>query len=255
MLRGNAATAKPPSRDKYAEAISLYERALTLDPHFAAVQSRLAIALTARVMDGMADTAASDIARAGGLAGQAFAASPSSLLVHFAKGQVLRAQRRFAEAIPEYEAMLASNRNWVNALHALGQCKLFAGSIEETIPLEEQAIRLSPRDPQLGNWYQEIGRVHLLQSRTDEAIVWLEKARSANPVHPSFRACLASAYCLNGDTERAAAELAEARSVAGDDRYTSIARYRAIAPLGETPKIRVEATFLAGLRLAGMPEE
>jgi adenylate cyclase len=217
----------------------------------------LAANLTGRVMDGMTDTTASDIARAEELAGQAMAASPQSPLAHNAKGQVLRAQRRFAEAIPEYEAVLASNRNFVGAIFALGQCKFFAGSIDETIPLVEQAIRLSPRDPQLGNWYGGIGLVHLLQSRTDEAIVWFEKARNFNPTKSLTRAYLASAYALNGERERGAAELAEARRLAADDRYTSIARYRAIAPVGEAPKIRAlfEATFFAGLRKAGMPEE
>jgi tetratricopeptide (TPR) repeat protein len=57
------------------------------------------------------------------------------------------ATRRFAEAIPWYEMALASNRNWVSVLFAIGQCKLYSGSIEETILLVEQAIRLSPRDP------------------------------------------------------------------------------------------------------------
>ena len=45
-----------------------------------------------------------------------------------------------------------------------------------TIPLEELAIQLSPRDPLIGNFYFRIGQVHLLQSRPDEAIPWLEKA-------------------------------------------------------------------------------
>jgi Tfp pilus assembly protein PilF len=48
--------------------------------------------------------------------------------------------------------------------------------------------------------------VHLLQSRTEEAIVWLEKARSANPGLPVAHAYLASAYALKGETERASAE-------------------------------------------------
>ncbi len=47
----------------------------------------------------------------------------------------------------------------------------------------EQAIRLSPRDPYLGILYLRIGITHLLQSRTDEAIVWLEKARNAHVQH------------------------------------------------------------------------
>jgi adenylate cyclase len=256
ILRGRAAAAKPASRDKYAESISLFERALSLDPHSVAAQSLLVDALTARMMDGMTDAGAADIARAESLAGQAMAASPRSPLAHMAKGQVLRAQHRFGEAIPEYETVLASERNWVRALHALANCKLFAGSIDETIPLEEQAIRLSPHDPLLGNWYHQIGRVHLLQSRTDEAIVWLEKSRSANPAHPFVRAELASAYALKDDPERAAAELAEARRLSADGRYSSIARLRAFEYRG-VPKVRalLEATYFAGLRKAGMPEE
>jgi predicted Zn-dependent protease len=98
--------------------------------------------------------------------------------------------------------------------------------------------------------------VHLLQSRTDEAIVWLEKARSAIPAYPFVRSRLASAYALRGETERAAAELAEARRLVGDDRFSSIARLKA-AGSGGVPKIRAlyEATYFAGLRQAGLPEE
>jgi adenylate cyclase len=131
------------------------------------------------------------------------------------------------------------------------------GAIEEVIPLLEQAIRLSPRDPGIFNWYLWIGRVHLLQSRIDEAIIWLERGRNANPAHREPHAYLASAYALKGDTERAAAELAEARRLdAYDGRYSSIARLHAVGDWG-VPKIRAlyEATFLPGLRKAGMPEE
>jgi adenylate cyclase len=196
ILQGRAASFKPPSRENRAEAISLFERALALDPRSVEAQSRLASALAGRVLDYMSNSAAADIARAEELAGQALAASPRSPLAHFARGQVLRAQRRSEEAIPEYETVLAANRNWVGAFAALGQCKLYTGSIEETIPLEEQAIRLSPRDPNIGMMYFQIGRIHLLQTRTDEAITWLEKARSATPAFSGIRAWLSSAYAL-----------------------------------------------------------
>jgi tetratricopeptide (TPR) repeat protein len=255
ILRGRVAMNKPPTRDNYAEAIGMFERALALDPRSAQAQSLLAWALAGRVMTGTVGSAATDIARAEGLAGQAVATWPLSPLAYLAKGQVLRAQRRFAEAIPEYETALASNRNGDSALFALGQCKLFTGSIEETIPLIEEAIRLSPRDSLNSMRYSEIGFVHLLQSRTDKAIVWLEKARSANPAHPGVRARLAAALALNGDTERAAAELAEARRLNADDRYSSLARLQAVGYLG-VPKVRAlhEATYFVGLRKAGMPE-
>jgi adenylate cyclase len=145
----------------------------------------------------------------------------------------------------------------VNAYSALGYCKLYSGLIDGVIPLVEQAIRLSPRDPEIGNCYFRIGQVHMVQSRTDEAIVWLEKARSTNPRHPQFRAYLASAYALKGENERAAVELAEARRLSGDDRYSNIARLKAAAIYSGVPEALAlfENTFFVGLLKAGMPEE
>jgi adenylate cyclase len=229
---------------------------LALDPQSVEAKSWLAIALTGRVIDAITDIAAADIERAEQLAGQALAAAPRNAYAHYARGQVLRAQRRFAEAIPEYETVLAFDPNWVMALFCLGQCKIFAGSIEETIPLVERAMRLSPREPHGFNFYQQTGVVHLLQSRTDDAVTWLERARSTTPAHPNNRSWLAAGYALNGETERAAAELAEARRLSGDNRFSSLARLRAVGYWG-VPKILAlfEATYFVGLRLAGMPEE
>jgi adenylate cyclase len=227
ILRGRAVRHRPKSPDVFAEAISLFEHALALDPGSVEAQSYLATVLAGRVIANMSNSAAADLERAGELSEQALAMTPRSSLAHFAKGQMLRARGRFAEAIPEYETVLASDRNWVFAFVALVQCKLFTGSIEETIPLVERAIRLSPRDPQLGVWHQTIGAVHLLQSRTNEAIIWLEKARDAMPAHSIGRSILASAYALVGETARAATELAEARRLSSDDRYSSLARLAA----------------------------
>jgi adenylate cyclase len=256
IMRGRAATLRPTTRESRIESIDLFERALALDPHSSMAQSYLATALTARVIDNLSVTVAADIGRAEELAGQALATSPRSPLAHYAKGQVLRAQHRYAEAIPEYETAIAFDRNWVRAYPLLGGCKLFTGSIEETIPLAEQAIRLSPRDPVIGVWYMRIGQVHLLQSRIDEAVIWVEKARRAMPAHPTVRAYVAAAYALNGETERAAIELAEARRLSGEDRFSSLARLNATWHYG-VPKIRAlfETTFIKGLRLAGMPDE
>ena len=82
------------------------------------------------------------------------------------------------------------------------------------------------------------------------------KARSANPEHPLYRAHLASAYALKGETERAVAEIAEAQRLTADGRYSSIAHLTAAQYLG-VPKIRalIENTYFAGLRKAGLPEE
>jgi predicted Zn-dependent protease len=145
----------------------------------------------------------------------------------------------------------------VHAIAALGNCKFVTGAIGEAIPAQERAVRVSPPGPQIWLYYYWIGQVHLVQSRVDEAIPWFENARTANPEHPLPHAYLASACALNGETERTTAELALARMLSGDDRYTSIARLRAVGPF-RVPTIRAlfEATyFFAGLRKAGMANQ
>jgi hypothetical protein len=75
------------------------------------------------------------------------------------------------------------------------------------------------------------------------------------PAVPVLHSRLAAAYALRGESERAAAELAEARRLNSDDRYSSIARLKASGYFG-VPKIRAlyEATYFVGVRKAGMPE-
>jgi predicted Zn-dependent protease len=124
------------------------------------------------------------------------------------------------------------------------------------IPALEQVFRLSPHDPYLGIWYARMGVAYLLKSRTEEAIVWFEKARSTIPERPFTLICLAAAYALQGDTERAAGELAEGQRLSQDGRYSSIARLKAVGYFG-VPKVRAlfEATFFVGLSKAGMAEK
>jgi hypothetical protein len=74
---------------------------------------------------------------------------------------------------------------------------------------------------------------------------------------------LTSPACLcrpcRGETDRARAELAESRRLSNYDRYSSISQLKAFPAGygGMSPKIRAltEATYFAGLRKAGMPEE
>jgi tetratricopeptide (TPR) repeat protein len=255
-LRGRAAVSMPSSAENYAEAINQFERALRLDPRSADAQSLLAATLVGRILDFRSCAGQGDLGRAEQLAARAVAASPRSPLAHLAKGQVLRVRGRYAEAIQEYETVLALNRNWVAALAHIGRCKIFLGLLEKAILAQKECIRLSPRDPSIWNWYFRIGQACLLQSRIDQAVAWLAKARSANPSPPFLHLYLASAYALKGDTERGTAELLEARRLSSCDLYPSIAHVRALADYGVPAVCALfEATYFSGLRKAGMPEQ
>jgi TolB-like protein/DNA-binding winged helix-turn-helix (wHTH) protein/Tfp pilus assembly protein PilF len=256
IFQARATYHKGPGSDAYAETVSLYEHALALDPLSVEALAGLGGALAARVMLGFADSPTVDLERGERVITQALAISPRNPLAHYAKAIWLKAQGRCEEAIPEFEMLMSLNRNSVNVLANLGQCKILIGSMDEGVALQEQVIRLSPRDPYNGNRYFAIGMAHLLQSRTDEAIDWLEKGRNLSPRLSFPHAYLASAYALKGDLNRAAAELAEARRLSRDGRFSSIARLMATGNFG-VPKVLAlaEATYFAGLRKAGMPED
>jgi len=260
ILQGRAVLLKPRTPDTHQEATQLFERALALDPQSVEAQYRLASVLVDSVATRMTDaaSAAPSIARAEELVDRALAVWPRSADAHIVKGHVLRAQKLWEEAILEYEAALELNHNSAYALNSLGWCKLYSGSIDEAIPLVEQAIRLSPRDPLIASFYNMIGTAYLVHSHTDEAIVWFEKARKASPGVPLIRSRLAAAYALRGETKRAASELAEARRLSGGDPFSSITRLKAYPNVGlGVPEIRAmyKATYFTGLRKAGMPEE
>jgi adenylate cyclase len=109
VLRGRAAFSTLPTRSSLAKAIDWIERALALDPGSTEAQSLLAYVYAFRVLNQMSDTRVIDLARAGELAAEALCAAPRSPLAHLARGQVLRAQGRYEEAIPEYETVIASD--------------------------------------------------------------------------------------------------------------------------------------------------
>jgi len=179
ILRGRAAWGGWPTEENYAQAIRLFEQALALNPQSVEAQTWLADVLSLHTLRQRTDQAAADIARAKELVQQALAASPRSPHAHYDKAQILRAEGRCKEAIPEYETVISSDPNFASAYANLGWCKFLTGSIEDAIPLEEKALRLTPRGPFVGTLYLRIGTAHLLQSHYEDAIRWLEKARNA----------------------------------------------------------------------------
>jgi len=255
MLRGRAMLSGGPiSKENTDEAVKFFETALALDPKAADAAAWLSVALTVRVIDELSDFPDVDLTRAERLATQALAASPNSAPAHYAKGQVLRAQSRCREAIPEFERAIALDRSRVPAYAHLGWCRFLTGSPEEAIKYLEEALRLSPYGPGVAPWYGRVGIIQLLQGHTGEAIVWLERAESENARLPVVHAYLAAAYALKGDLERARPQLAEAKSLNG--MYSSLANVEKSTWFDE-PKIRAlaEATYFPGLRRAGIPEE
>jgi tetratricopeptide (TPR) repeat protein len=253
-LRGRAVLTNPISRENYDKAEEYFAKALALDPKSVDAAAWQAVALTVRVTDELSDDPEVDLHRAEQLAGQALAAAPNYGLAHYAKGQVLRAQSRFKEAIPEYETSIALDPSRAPAYAHVGWCQFLTGSADDALPYFEHAIRLNPSGPGIAPWYGRMGVVQLLESHIDAALASLEKASNENARLPFVHAYLAAAYALKGQPERAHAELAEAQRLS--NAYSSLANVEK-STWFDNPKIRAlaEATYFPALRKAGLSEE
>jgi adenylate cyclase len=253
ILRGRAVLARPISKENSKAAMALFEKALALDPQSADAAAWLGATLAFGVTDELSDTPDEDLRRAETLTAQALAESPNNALAHYVKGQVLFAQGRCAEAIPQYETAIALDHSRAPAYARLGWCKFLTGVVDQAIPYFEDAIHLGPHEPGIALWYGRMGVIYLLQIHTDEAIGWLERANSENARIAFVHAYLAAGYALKGEIDRAHDELAEAQGLS--KIYSSLASVKK-SNWYDDPKIRAlaEANFFPALRRAGLPE-
>jgi tetratricopeptide (TPR) repeat protein len=237
--------------DNYRAVEEMFTRALQLDNRLPAALNGLADMLSRRSLDFWA-APPDDVPRAEELVSRVLATNPNDALAHFIKGQILRAQRRYDEAMIEYEAHIALYPMAVRARSNLARAKILVGEPAEAIPLLEQAMRISPHDPGIGYMQWRMGFAYLLLGKTDEAIRWTEKSLLTYYDVSAAYLDLAAAFSLNGDEEVAQAALAEA--IKRDPKCT-IAKVR-IDYLSNRPKFveLLDQTLIAGLRKAGLPE-
>src|SRR5271165_3502761 len=127
--------------------------------------------------------------------------------------QWLRAMGRCQEAIPVAEKLIESFPNYALGYAYLGSCKLLTGHAEEDLPLEEKAIQLNPRDPNMFLRYWRMGTASVLLGRDRDAIRFLEHSIALEGDYGGSKAvirrALAVAYARTGRMEEAKLSLAE----------------------------------------------
>ena len=254
-------------REDLAKALQLLEQAIAREPRYGLA---LAVAATYRVdlenydwADNREEAAnrraAIDLAREA----LSVAADDPGVL-----GRAAIVLGRFGEDIDAALALidraLLLNPSFAYAWYWSGWLRLFAGQADLAIQHFETSMRLNPRS-QRGFHLAGIGFAHFVNHRFEDALaalrVSLEEVPAFAPAyrcpaHPNICAYRASAYTLAGETDRAAAALAEARRLSGDDRYKSITRLKGAPGYWGAASVTplLEATYFAGLRKAGMPE-
>jgi adenylate cyclase len=251
IFRGLAALYKPSSKESLAIARSFSEDALQIDNCSTRAWAGLSEAHAGTVLGRWSEAPADQLQAAEDAAERALACDPTNPAAHVAKAAVLFAGVKLEAALVEYEKVIELGHSWPIAYARMGILNAMLGRPEETFPLVEKAIRLSPHDSNLGEWYLSIGIAWFMMNQLEEAIVWLRRSTEANPELGINYSALASACSLAGRNEEAGA---------------AVSAYMRLHPIMTINKLRSSRysdhpaylawreRFYEGLRKAGLPE-
>ncbi|HKW54124.1 MAG TPA: adenylate/guanylate cyclase domain-containing protein [Stellaceae bacterium] len=252
QFRGWAALYRPASKAMTAEARGFFERSLAIDDCSAVAWAGLSTAHTNDLLGRWSDDPVEQLHKAEAAAARALACDPESFLAHLAKAAVLFVQGRLEAAFEEYAQVVELDRHRPIAYARMGVLNALLGRPEETFHLVERAIRLSPRDAGLGEWYAYMGIARFMLDQLDEAIFWLRRSTEAGPGIGINLYPLAAAFALVGRDQEAQAMLSEYRR---QHPTMSIDRMRTL-PYSSHPRyLAWRERLYDGLRKAGLPAE
>jgi adenylate cyclase len=189
----------------------LFKQALALDPKAVNAVAGLAWSSAVLVLNAWSEQPAQDFAAAEEAAAQTLAIDPNNVVAHHVRGFLLRLQARPGAARDAFRTVVALDPNFAAGHGQLGVTELEVGRPEETFKAVERAIRLSPRDPNVGHWFSIAGLAELHLGRFAESAAWFARAVETDTGTPTVRqrAYFASALALAGRTADARAALAE----------------------------------------------
>jgi TolB-like protein/DNA-binding winged helix-turn-helix (wHTH) protein/Tfp pilus assembly protein PilF len=244
-------SAKKP--ENYQSALVLFKEALARDPRAVNALAGVGWVAALSVLNGWSKSPEEDMSAANRTADELLAIDPTHVVAHHVRGAALRFEKNTEAAQNEFLTAVSINPNFANSHAQLGQTHIELGHPEEGIRSLERAMRLSPRDPNVGHWTANIGIAELHLERYPEAVTWLRRSHDAGTSSPTLRhrAYLVSALALAGRLDEARAALTELRSVRPNATVTGLQDIsRSTNPLF----IKQVQRLYDGLRIAGLPE-
>jgi len=188
------------------QARRLFEKAIDLDPGFAAAYGHMSLTYWVEWSFGWTQDF-QFLEKAFELAQKAAALDDSLPEAHRILGILCLWKKQHDQAIALTERAITLNPNYADAIGQLGHVLSFAGRPEEAIGLVKKAMRLNPMYPVICLW--DLGHAYMLAGRYDKAIAALKSVLNRNPNFHPAHIYLAIAYGELGRTAEAQAEAAE----------------------------------------------
>jgi tetratricopeptide (TPR) repeat protein len=233
------------------EAVVLARQALAIDPSYMPAAATISLCRWMQRVQGWGALSADDVGEACRLARQALEAERDDTeTVWQAAMALFRLAGETAMAATALDRALALNPNAAHAWMARGNIHASRNQPEAAIAAIERARRLSPFDRYSFFYAFTVAMAHFDAGRFEQAAEWADRALHDQPRLASALRLKVAALAYLGDLDEARAELM--RLLAIDPKLT-IADYRAYA--AHFLASDVLELQIAGLRLAGMPED
>jgi TolB-like protein/class 3 adenylate cyclase len=191
VLRGRELMARR-SRSANAQARDLFERAIDLDPTYAAAYVGLGFVHRRSVTAGWTPDPVEALQRAESLATKAIGLDDSNAGAHALLGAAYLQFGKHERAVDELRRALDLNPSDADTYGELGIALLFTGQIEESIKAAETALHF---DPNLDIYYLwALGTAYFLAGRSADAARTLERLLARNANYSEAQVMIAAVY-------------------------------------------------------------
>lgn len=174
VLRGREHFSRT-TRDSNDEAQDMFQRAIDLDPSYAAAYAELGLTLIEAVVSGWTGFIADDLARAETLAQKALLLDSASTSAYRLLAEVHLARRRFDLALGQIDRALEINPSDAESFLTRGTILVWAGRATEALPWLEGALRLDNASARatvlLGTAYYFLDRYSASVEAMDHALL------------------------------------------------------------------------------------
>jgi TolB-like protein/Tfp pilus assembly protein PilF len=231
------------------EAQKLLQRSRELDPKFGEAHAWWAYAVVLGMVYWDTDPSEELLDEALAAASVALELDDQNATFYALKARVQLARREYDAALTENEMAINLNPTFAAAHCGLGDSLAYEGRYDEAIKTFENAIELSPNDPQRWAFLTYGALAHIFKGDFETAVKWCETASEIPNCQYWTTAHKAVALAYLGATDRAKRTVARLLKERPD--FSIEFAKKKLFFLKDPEQIR---TYMEGLALAGVPE-
>jgi TolB-like protein len=237
------------TREAIEEALSLFYKAIELDPEFASAYGMAAWCHFWRKLNGWMTDRPREIAEGARLARLAMTLGRDDAVALTRSGHALAHLTGDLDGgIALLDRARLLNPNLAPAWYLGGILRALRGETDAAIENLNHAVRLSPLDPEMFRMQVGIALAHFFAGRFDCATDWAEKALRNLPTLLPSVALVAASHALSGRMDKAKEAILRLHEL---DPSLRISNLRDWLPIQRPEDL---ARFAQGLRLAGLAE-